>query len=1019
MKDFRDQLLALRASVPSVEPVADQADARRNRADFRDAKLRGKKRGSGQPAADLVCERLASFGFIKSCTVERGFGFVKEGLKDLFFHVSGHLYHKRLKLTESDIGRSIVYLYGKSPRNGKDEALQWCFVDDLIWPAGQAPHDQETLNSIRSSWLRAQGLRKLLEIVGARWYLSRWDRCAHEDKTVARLEDALLFDELCALLNAASEEDLGTLDLRPRLEASPYGFAAEWKALGVIPPKHALNGFSLNVLRHLGGPRAQWLRQLSEPLLLRKLAAWGVWTASEAQERGRWKADYGDSTKAHGQLAFELITAGWTPDAVECAWLKQTIESGGMAARPILDRIRERPEQMGVWLEALPGRFIGELISSGQWPSAVVADLAERAENPDLAYSALFDRVVALDLETDGDKIWSLGLFVKGQRKLFDLKDSAGPTLERALEVLDDALGECVLVVGHNVQGWDWPILRDRLPTRRDPLLWDTMLTEFVQEPWTQSFSLGSSHRPDEDAKAAFLLFERQLRHCGHQVAIALLRRTLTSNSDLMRLIVAATTREGAGRSAPAWLQDARQQVTADQCLVVPEDELRLLNWCHRLSITSVAGELLPLSLQNVDVELLDRALAGGTADEPVSIALLSVLSWTRTAEIAVRLSMLPLWLAKHKTLEGPLSRSICPGQVQPGCLSVAPLPSSPRWLIEADCTRYVLLHEPPTEVVGVSECVSQENVPFSCRKAVLPSVAGGIGNRVGRLFVLERISDQESRWAWFDTASWYLAKSKRDWQVFSTLSVGARAFRSLRPRKVATSIKPSLLKRNGVQLYPGSEDQQTYWLGVLEAFADAVVRREEGVVPVLLVTSSLAPELIDTLELALAEASLGEVSARAGNYGARIHSRTERLRRAVARRWVLVDHVRNWPAWSEAAVAAEVKLSAAIEALPLHQWFAMAQAASGEALAQIEDRYNADLESALPVQETLENGDTAEWGPEEDEAAPSDESDLLDASRADLTDGSEAVARNDGFSAGRMAAEAGELVKRYLLRKR
>lgn len=1021
MKDFRDQLRELRSSEPTVTPDKDLLNRTTRRADAPDPKPLREARGEWQNPTDLVCERLASFSTVERCTAEKGYGFVTADGKDRFFHVSGHFPHRRPKLSNSDVGRSIVYLYGMSPTTGRPEAIQWSFVDEVRWPDGKAPHTQEKLNSIRSGWLRAQGLTKLLEIVRAGWYLDRWDEGAKVPKADAYLADPVLFDELSGLVNAAAEDVLESLDLRALLEASPYGFAAEWKSGEVLAPKYALGAFSLRVLRHLRVPREEWRRQVNDPALLRRLIAWGVWAGKDVKERARWRADGAASGIEQGSLALELIQSGWVPEQEDCAWLKGAINAGFLAAFPIFKRVRENPESIDLWVRALPDRFAEALIEKGEWPLNVIADLHERTGIPDVAYRGVCNHTLALDLETDGEEIWSLGYFFRGQRKLFDLKATEGPTLQSALKALDTALGECLLVVGHNVQRWDWPIIRNRLPTRRSPLLWDTMLTQFVHEPWSESFSLGSSHRPDEDAEASFVLFERQLRRCGHKVAIALLRQTVMSNSELMRQVVAVTKWGRVGRSDPDWLQEARQQVTAEQSLVVSEDELGQLDWCRKVSITSVEGQQLPRSWQEVDVELFVCALEPEFADQPVSIALLSVLRWARTAEVAVRIGMLPLWLAKDKALEGPLGESLTPGQIQLGWLSMAPLPSSPRWLIEEDCSRYVLLHEPPAEVVGATERVSQTKLPVSFQKAVLPGVAGGIGNRVGQLFALERISDQESRWAWFDTASWYLAKFKRDWQVFSTLSVGGRGIRALRPRRTATVVQPKLLKRSGMQLYPGAEDQQTYWLGVLQAFAGAVVEREEGVVPVLLVTSSFASELIDALELALAEVRLGEVSARAGNDGSRIHSRIERLRRAAGRRWMLVDHVDSWAAWAEAAVAAELKVSVALEALPIHQWFAIAETASGLVRGQSEDRNAADPDSTTPpAQETLDNpdsdeGDLAEEEEEKEAAGPPPEPSERTPIQADATYVPVGARKNEGFSAGRMAAEASELAKKYL----
>lgn len=1018
MKDFRDQLLALRSSVPASRTATEQHKGKARRVTFSDQEPLRKEGRDCQNPADLVCERLASFGTVERCTAEKGFGFVTGGGRDRFFHASAHLFQKRLKLTESDVGRSIVYLYGMSPRNGRPEAIQWVFVDEVRWPEGKAPHTQEKLNTIRSGWLQGQGLSRLLEIAGASWYLALWDKEAKVSEADAYLADPVLFDELSGLLNAASEEVLESLDLRALLKDSPYAFAAEWKSDGALAPKYALGAFNLKVLRQLGMPRHEWLCQLVDAVLVRKLAGWGFWTAENSVERTKWRADVGPSDRAQGELARELIDGGWVPQKEDCAWLRRMIDTEHLAAYPIFKRVIEEPESILLWVGALPERLAEALLAKSLWPPAVMAELLERKWIPEFAHQGIRNLAMALDLETDGQDIWSLGYVFKGQRKHFVLKGCDAKTFETALQALDEALGECLLVVGHNVLRWDWPILRDRLPTRRNPLLWDTMLTQFVQEPWRESFALGGSHRADEDAEAALGLFEAQLRRCGQKLAVALLRGTVTSNSELIRQVAASTTREPLGRSDPEWLQEARARVPDGKTLVVPVDELGRLDWCRHVVITSAAGESLPLSCQEVDVELLGSILEGETADQPFPIALLSVLRWMRAADIAVRFGMLPHWLAEDEALKVALGKSLRPGQMQPGWLSVAPMPSSARWLVEADRTRYVLLDEPPAVLLGAVDRVPQAKLPVDFQKAVLPGTRLGVGNRTGRLFAIERIKGQELRWAWFDTASWYLERFKRDWQVFSTFSVDAAQFPALRPRRAPTAgSKPRLVRRQGLQLYPGAEDQQTYWLTTLEAFVLAAQGRGDGVVPVLLVTSSCAPGLIDTLELALAEAGLGEVSARKGGDGARGHSRAERLRRAVGCGWAVVDQLANWPAWSEAAAEAGLRILPVLEALPLHQWYAMAETPSGEASARSDQRAGIELESAvLPVPDSVDSVDPDEKGPEEDEEDPLlDDATVSDDNQAEPVTEQGGASRNEGFSGGRMAADALELVKRYL----
>lgn len=251
VKDFRDQLRALRSSVSSAR--VDQGGSISVAAMVSEALRASSAKSSRkqQGSIDLACARLASLGALDRCTPGRGFGFVRDGKQNYFFHISGHLFRRGFELADSDVGRAMLYLLGMSPRNGQVEIIDWCFVDELPWPHGQAPQTQDALNAIRSSWFKSQGAAELFGIVVADWHLSRWGSHTKVARTLAHLSDNLLFAELSGFLNAASEETLAALDLRTLLEVSPYGFAAEWKNGGLLPPKEALRGFSLKVLRHL------------------------------------------------------------------------------------------------------------------------------------------------------------------------------------------------------------------------------------------------------------------------------------------------------------------------------------------------------------------------------------------------------------------------------------------------------------------------------------------------------------------------------------------------------------------------------------------------------------------------------------------------------------------------------------------------------------------------------------------------------------------------------------------------
>lgn len=90
--------------------------------------------------------------------------------------------------------------------------------------------------------------------------------------------------------------------------------------------------------------------------------------------------------------------------------------------------------------------------------------------------------MLAVDLETDGESIWEIGCSGAGLTKR--VHDAAlEADFDTALGELGQPLQDTTLVVGHDILAWDWPILAARLPEQTAPLIWDTMLLQFLLDP--------------------------------------------------------------------------------------------------------------------------------------------------------------------------------------------------------------------------------------------------------------------------------------------------------------------------------------------------------------------------------------------------------------------------------------------------------------------------------------------------------------------------------------------------------
>ncbi len=142
--------------------------------------------------------------------------------------------------------------------------------------------------------------------------------------------------------------------------------------------------------------------------------------------------------------------------------------------------------------------------------------------------------------------------------------------------------------------------------------------------------------------------------------------------------------------------------------------------------------------------------------------------------------------------------------------------------------------------------------------------------------------------------------------------------------------------------LFPGSADQASYWTGVIEAFS--ALRREDAI-PILLVASSTSPALMQILSAACAEIGLGEICPPH-------RSRREHLRRAASRSFAIVDTNDRWRDWQRLAENLGVKLLPVVEALPLEEWFALADAETSDNVVSSEETHTAPSAEKIAIPE-------------------------------------------------------------------
>lgn len=124
---------------------------------------------------------------------------------------------------------------------------------------------------------------------------------------------------------------------------------------------------------------------------------------------------------------------------------------------------------------------------------------------------ALLDRIpaLALDIESDGQAIFQIGLRRKGKLLAVDARRQPG-AIAKFIQQLA-GLPRGTLLIGHNLKEWDLLILRRHgLETGR-LLLWDTLRIEALLNPRLAQYSLQTTHRAKDDAELTWRLFCNQL----------------------------------------------------------------------------------------------------------------------------------------------------------------------------------------------------------------------------------------------------------------------------------------------------------------------------------------------------------------------------------------------------------------------------------------------------------------------------------------------------------------------------
>jgi len=915
MSDFKEQLAAIRSLVSKAQ-ASDAPTPTPSPAVPMETKA-GEGRAPPPPPGDALLrkclERLPVFGRIENFDVNRGFGFVATGGRSLFFHVSGRLPASTERVAVDLRNRSLAYAVGSSQKDGRPCAVQWALIDDIAWPNGQAPQSQSQLDEIRTQWLEQQDLPRLLACLHANWYKG----FLKDSKPSADLIDPVLERAVLDGLRSLSPEEWRLRKVRDVLQVGRYSFLSKWHWMADEQvPVALLRSFSAEQLTTLGPPRYQWLTSVTEESKP-KLVEWAIRASLDATQAQEWKAELRRDFSRDAEIASSLLKSTWQPTALGVEWIQRLIVSRRLPASQIETRLNANPDEVPIWMNCLPSDRQLEFLVA-QYPSTT--DLAHHIATKNdqgLGRLALRSGSLAIDIESDGKQLWEIGTATWKTKSLLLSRDDAPSSSPNAIKVLAQEIGRSKLVIGHNILAWDWSILAPLLPQTEQPILWDTLLVAFMLEPWKASHALGGSHRADEDAQDAFRLFESQIERIGGNVGLRLLSGEIESTSVLMKALgelLQATA--WTPPSFPADLVAHRKTWSPSRTLVAHEKWIERFAWVSGVGIVS-ADDQASLSVEQlaIDEAALNGATRAGLDDNPFAIALIGVLRKASASDIAVRVSMLPTWLRDRPQLGSAILSAAFRPEVQEDWLAVAPYPKRAAWYAQTRFEGFVFVDPPESFFLADAGWSRASQLPAAVQPNLL---LGGDPPRSGTQYRICVGKDPLiDLWVSLDPAAQRLSRSGLCFRTAKTIDSLRSGSLSIVRTSSSLPAKPRLLVRDDATLYPGAQDQASYWKDVIRGIRAIASKQPLGTVSILLIGSSASKELVALVEQCLCELSLAVPYATH-------HSRSDRLRKAGSvSGGCLVDLVDAWSDWHALASESRVPLLPVVEYLPISEWFA------------------------------------------------------------------------------------------------
>lgn len=844
--------------------------------------------------------RLPFLATVEKLVEDRGFGFARceEGKDDFFFHIASNN-TDRHNLAGMAAGDLLLCQIGSRPQEpGRRCIVQWLRAADLVWEGIEQPKCQHDFDTTRLKLFDERSLKQLHQQMEAKWYVKQWDGKAPSDLTDPVLERAWIEQ-----LSRLDPDALRRAEIANQLSVCRFDFRNSFDPSGPqLSISALLAKFSPEQLAILGAPNRKWFSSsgVIDDDQRSNILEWSILRHIGGDQHHTLEEWLEGSNPYEGVTAQRLLDRSILLPPPVRDWIVVLAEGGLIAATYVDLLVTSDPEAAVPLFGKLSDDLRRQVRTSWEHDAEPLANALEK--KPKLLGQIAQNFALAVDLETDGEKIWEIGCAGMGPAtRLHDAEQ--GTDMNTALAGLDARIQDASLILGHNILAWDWPILAARLPSHPTPLIWDTMLVQYLIDPQARSYALGGKHHAEVDAEATLALFAEQLRKIPASLAANVLLGRFESTIALIKAISSTIgDRELPAQPIPDFIAGANRE--AGELLLLPDHELSALGWLSGISVIQAnPEERLPRPFWQIDVDILKHELAEKLEQSPIVHALLATCRRAQRAQIPLRRSMLPTWLLEgpDRLFEAVDKASFVPLLNEGKCF--APIPRSAAWWARADRSNLTAMLPEGSVVIVDREASTQDNASATA---------------MPRHTALIRISGQLSD-KWFSRdAAGQILDIRGGWRSFLTVKVPPSVRVIERPSVVSLN-RPILAARQYPALFPGSSDQASYWIGILQALCGI---SHADAIPVLLVTSTESRSLIQMLGTACAEIGIAELRPPH-------RSRREHLIRAADRGLVVVDTIDRWRDWQALADETGFVVQPVVEALPAEEWFALAEAAT------------------------------------------------------------------------------------------